>query len=145
RAAIGSVTPHPTRTVINTHHHGDHTQGNGVFPESVIIGHDECRTEMIETGLLLTHLWTDVEWGDIEIVPPGVTFADRLTVYVGELRVELIHIGPAHTTNDVVAWVPEHGVLCAGDVVFDTAMPFVLMGSVAGTLTALDRLRELDV
>lgn len=144
RAAIESVTPLVPRTVINTHHHGDHTYGNGVFAgDAVIIGHDGCPAEMAAQGLLLTQLWTEVEWGDIEIVPPAVTFPERLTVHVGEQRVELMHFGPAHTTNDIVAFVPEHRLLFAGDIVFNAGTPFVLVGSVAGTLATLDRLRAL--
>ncbi|MCW2919249.1 MAG: fold metallo-hydrolase [Actinomycetia bacterium] len=143
RSAIQSVTSAPTRTLINTHHHGDHTYGNGLFPEATIIGHDDCPAEMIESGLVLTQLWTHVEWGSIDIVPPTVTFPDRLTVYSGKLRMELIHVGPAHTTNDVVAWIPEHGVLFAGDVVFSGGTPFTLMGSVSGSLEAIERLRAL--
>jgi cyclase len=145
RSAIASVTALAPRTLINTHHHGDHTYGNCVFAhEAVIIGHDECPAEMAEQNMLLTHLWPHVEWGDIAIVPPTVTFPDRLTVYAGEVRVELVHVGPAHTTNDVVAWIPEYRVLFTGDVVFSGGTPFVLMGSVAGALAALRRLRELD-
>jgi cyclase len=145
RSAIASVTALAPRTLINTHHHGDHTYGNSVFAhEAVIIGHDECPAEMADQDMLLTHLWPHVEWGDIAVVPPTVTFPDQLTVYVGELRVELIHVGPAHTTNDVVAWIPEHRVLFTGDVVCSGGTPFVLMGSVAGSLDALRRLRALD-
>jgi cyclase len=145
RSAIASVTALAPRTLVNTHHHGDHTYGNCVFAhEAVIIGHDDCPAEMAEQDLLLTHLWPHVDWGDIAIVPPTVTFPERLRLYVGELRVELIHVGPAHTTNDVVVWVPEHRVLFTGDVVFNGGTPFVLMGSVAGSLRALRRLRELD-
>ncbi|HEY7488965.1 MAG TPA: MBL fold metallo-hydrolase [Streptosporangiaceae bacterium] len=145
RSAIASVTPLAPRTLINTHHHGDHTYGNCVFAhEAVIIGHDDCPAEMADQNLVLTHLWPHVEWGDIEIVPPSVTFPDRLTVYAGDLRVELMHVGPAHTTNDVVAWIPEHRVLFTGDLVFNGGTPFVLMGSVAGSLAALRRLRELE-
>jgi cyclase len=144
RSAIASVTALAPRTLINTHHHGDHTYGNCVFAhEAVIIGHDDCPAEMAEQDMLLTHLWPHVEWGDIEIVPPAVTFPDRLRLYVGDLRVELMHVGPAHTTNDVVVWVPEHRVLFTGDVVFNGGTPFVLMGSVAGTLATLPRLRAL--
>jgi cyclase len=73
-----------------------------------------------------------------------VTFDDRLTVWVDDLRVELVHVGPAHTTNDVVAWVPDHRVLLSGDLVFSGGTPFVVMGSVAGSLVALDRLRALE-
>lgn len=144
RAAMESVTPLPARTVVNTHHHGDHTYGNGQFVrDAVIIGHDECPAEMLEQGKVLTVLWPEVEWGDIEIVPPGVTFADKLTMFVGELRVELMFVGPAHTTNDAVAWLPEHELLFSGDVLFNGITPFVLAGSVAGSLAALPRLRSL--
>lgn len=144
RAAIASVTARPPRTLVNTHHHGDHTYGNGVFaPEAVIIGHDGCPARIREQGMLLTQLWTQVEWGQVEIVPPSVTFSDRLTLYAGGRRVELYHFGPAHTTDDVVAFVPDEGVLFCGDIVFNGGTPFVLMGSVAGTLHVLDRLRAL--
>jgi cyclase len=145
RSAIASVTPLAPRTLINTHHHGDHTYGNCVFAhEAVIIGHDDCPAEMADQDLLLTHLWPHVEWGDIAIVPPSVTFPERLHLYVGDLRVELFYVGPAHTTNDVVAWVPAHRLLFAGDIVFNGGTPFVLMGSVSGSLAALRRLRALD-
>jgi cyclase len=57
--------------------------------------------------------------------------------------VELRYIGgPAHTTGDAVAWVPERSVLFAGDLLFNGGTPFVLMGSVAGSLAALEKLRS---
>ena len=78
-------------------------------------------------------MFGDVDWGELEHAPPTLTFADRLDVYVDDLLVELHHIGPpAHTTGDVVAWLPEESVLFAGDLVFNGGTPFVLMGSVAG-------------
>jgi len=144
RAAVTSVTTAPPKILVNTHHHGDHTYGNGLFPEAVIVGHDECPAAMREQGLVLTQLWTDVEWGDLEIVPPSLTFPDRLSVRSGDVPVELIHVGPAHTTNDVVAWLPEQRILFTGDIVITTATPFVLMGSVAGSLAALDLLGTLQ-
>ena len=68
-----------------------------------------------------------------------MTFEHRLDVYVDDLKVELIHLTTAaHTTNDVVAWIPEHRVLFSGDLVFNGGTPFVVMGSVAGSLEALD-------
>ncbi len=132
------------RLLVNTHHHGDHTHGNGLFPEAVIIGHDDCPVQMLETGLGVTQLWPDVGWGELEVVPPSVTFPDRMTLRVGDLTAELIHVGPAHTTNDVVVWLPEPRVLFAGDVVFSGVTPFVMMGSISGSLSALDLLGTLD-
>jgi cyclase len=57
--------------------------------------------------------------------------------------VDLIHVGPAHTTGDTVVWLPAERVLFAGDVLTSGCTPFVLMGSVAGSLRAVDRLRAL--
>jgi glyoxylase-like metal-dependent hydrolase (beta-lactamase superfamily II) len=36
--------------VINTHSHGDHTYGNQVFADAVIIGHENCPEEMIKNS-----------------------------------------------------------------------------------------------
>ncbi|QFZ18802.1 MBL fold metallo-hydrolase [Saccharothrix syringae] len=144
RAAVDGLRAGPRRTVVNTHHHGDHNFGNRVFgPGAAIVAHEAARTEMAATGLALTGLWPDVAWGEVAVTLPTTTFADRLTVHVGGRAVRLLHVGPAHTTNDVVAWLPEDRVLFAGDVVLSGATPFSLMGSVAGTLAAIERLRDL--
>ena len=46
--------------------------------------------------------------------------------------VELIFVGPAHTTNDVIAWIPERKLLFSGDVIFNGGTPFALFGSIVG-------------
>lgn len=143
-AAVGSVTDAPVRTLVNTHHHGDHTHGNWLLPAATVIGHTRCREEVLATGTAAELLFPGVDCGEIRVRPPFVTFDDRLTVWVDDLRVELVHVGPAHTTNDVVLWVPDHRVLLAGDLVFSGGTPFVVMGSLAGSLAALDRLRALE-
>jgi cyclase len=135
----------PVRTLINTHHHGDHTHGNFVFgPGTAIVAHEKCREEVIATGLGTKALWPDTDWGNLEIAPPNITFRERLTVHAGDTRIELIFVGPAHTTNDIVAWLPDQRVLYAGDVVFNGGTPFVVMGSVQGSLEALETVRRLD-
>jgi cyclase len=145
REQVEKLSSGPVRTIVNTHHHGDHTFGNCEFGTGpTVIAHELAVGEMIEAGLGLTGLWPDVDWGELELVLPSVTFADRLTIHVDSRRVELLYVGPAHTTNDVVAWLPEERVLFTGDVVMSGCTPFVLMGSVSGSLTALQRLRELD-
>ncbi len=137
--AVAGTTP---RVLVNTHHHGDHTNGNCLLPFATIIGHERCRRLILESGILrIDGIWEPVEWGDLTAAPPFVTFEERLNVYVDDLLVELHHFGTAaHTTNDVVAWIPDRGVLFSGDLLFKGGTPFVLMGSVAGALTVLDRL-----
>jgi cyclase len=142
--AIASVTSGPVRTLVNTHHHGDHTHGNWLLPHATIIGHERCRTEVLAAGHITQTFFQGVDWGQIEIAPPFVTFADTLTVWSDETEVRLEFMGPAHTTNDVIAWLPEQRVLFAGDLIFNGGTPFVVMGSVAGTITALERLRPLE-
>lgn len=138
--AVRSVTDRPLRTLVNTHHHGDHTHGNWLLPESTIIGHRLCREEVIKAGHASKGVFPGVDWGDIPVTPPFVTFDDHLHVHVGELEVALEFMGPAHTTNDVVAWVPDRRLLFAGDLVFNGGTPFVVMGSVSGTIAAVERL-----
>jgi cyclase len=142
--AVRLLSGHPIRTLFNTHEHGDHTWGNFVLPESTtIVGHERCREGMLAEGLAAQAVFTGVEWGDIVLRPPSVTFADRLTLWVDDLRLEAISMGPAHTTSDAILWVPERKVLFSGDLVFNGGTPFVLMGSVQGSLAALQQLKEL--
>ncbi|MCP2262598.1 cyclase [Streptoalloteichus tenebrarius] len=144
RARIAELTPVVPRTVINTHSHGDHTFGNFVFtPDAEVVAHERNRAEVIENDLALRNLWPDVCWGEVVVHPATTTFADRLTLHRDDLRVELFHPGPAHTTNDVVVWVPERRVLFTGDIAMSGCAPFVLMGSVSGSLEVLERLRGL--
>ncbi|MFF9778143.1 MBL fold metallo-hydrolase [Streptomyces sp. NPDC013978] len=145
RAEVLRRTATPPRTVVNTHFHGDHTFGNHLFPEAVVVAHERTRSDMAAAGLHLTSLWPDVCWGDIELVLPEVTFRDALTLHAGGVRVELLHLGPAaHTTNDTVVWLPEQRVLFTGDLVMSGVTPFCVMGSVSGSLDALERMRRLD-
>jgi cyclase len=135
----------PPGLLVDTHHHGDHTNGNCLLPEATVIGHRRCREEMLSGGFLPPEgLFEPVEWGELKQVPPFVTFEDHLDLHVDDLLVELHHVGTAaHTTNDVVAWLPNHHVLFAGDLVFNGGTPFFVMGSLAGSLLALDYLVEL--
>ncbi len=141
--AVRGVTDRPLRTLINTHHHGDHTHGNWLLPEATIVAHERCREEVIAGGHAAFGLFPGVDWGEVPVTPPFLTFEERLKVHVDDLAIELTFMGPAHTTNDVVAWVPERRLLFSGDLVFNGGTPFVVMGSVAGSIAAVERLQVL--
>lgn len=149
-STMRTVTDADLRVVVNTHHHGDHTHGNYLTHPAAIVAHDNCRDEMLAAGIH-THAYDGVfgdpapDWGDLELAPPMLTFADHMHVHTGDMGMELHYIGgPAHTTNDIVAWLPEQQTLFSGDLVFNGGTPFVLMGSVSGSLAAVERLRAFD-
>ncbi|WP_420452340.1 MBL fold metallo-hydrolase [Ilumatobacter sp.] len=146
---VAAVTDQPIRILVNTHHHGDHTHGNSFTHPAAIVGHDRCRSAMIAAGI--EHhpgVFGDPEppeWGELTLAPPMVTFSDLMHVHTGRFAIELRHLGtPAHTDNDVVAWLPDQRVLFAGDLVFNGGTPFMLMGSVEGSLRAIEGLRSFD-
>lgn len=131
--------------VVNTHFHGDHSFGNCVFAgEAAVIASQGTRRDIAMAGLHLTSLWPDVDWGELSICPPSVCFEDRLTIDVGGLQVELLRVGPAHTLDDTIVWLPESRVLFAGDLVMSGVTPFCMMGSIEGCLTVTTLLRDLD-
>ncbi len=144
--AIKAVTDKPVRTLVNTHHHGDHTHGNYLFRGATIVGHERCREAVLASSMPPPPgIWEAVGWGDLEQAPPFLTYADGVTLWSGDLRCEVRYAGtPAHTTNDSIVHIPEHGVVFAGDLLFNGGTPFALMGSVTGWIEVLeDVLRPL--
>jgi cyclase len=139
--AIAAVTPAPVRTVVNTHHHGDHTFGNCLFPAAAIVAHERARAEAIAAGPPRDlPFWDGPDWGELSLDPPFVTFTDEIAVHVGDLRAQVRHVGTAaHTTNDSIVWIPERSVLFCGDLIFNGGTPFLLMGSVAGAIEVLEQ------
>ena len=140
QAAIAAVTPAPVRTVVNTHHHGDHTFGNALFSTAAIVAHERARAEVIAFGPARDlPFWQNPDWGQLPLEPPFLTFTDEIAIHAGDLRVAVRHVGmAAHTTNDVLVWIPERSVLFCGDLVFNGGTPFLLMGSVEGCVDVLE-------
>ena len=140
-AAVAAVTSAPVRTLVNTHHHGDHTYGNCLLPAATIVGQERCRDEVLAAGPPRNlGLFDDVEWGDLTVAPPFLTYRDEITLWVDGLRCDVRYVGtPAHTTNDSIIHVPDRGVLFAGDLLFNGGTPFLLMGSVSGAIEVLEQ------
>ncbi|MFI1580661.1 MBL fold metallo-hydrolase [Embleya sp. NPDC020630] len=141
---IAKHTDAPVRTLINTHHHGDHTNGNYLFETATIVAHEKTRTEILNLGIMeVESIWPGVGWGGVRAVPPFLTFTEGVTVYAGDLRAQVRHFGAAHTSNDSVVWLEEQSVLYTGDLIFNGGTPFLLMGSPAGYLEVLEKVKEL--
>jgi len=142
---IRGISPLPVRTLVNTHHHGDHTFGNFLFDTATIVGHEGVRAAMAAFGPPRSApFFTEVDWGEVELEPPFVTFTDRVRVWVDDLPCDVIHVGtPAHTTNDSVVWIPERRLLFSGDLLFNGGTPFLVQGSVSGAREALRLIADL--
>lgn len=85
------------------------------------------------------------DFSGIEPVPPNRTFAGELELLVGDKRVVLIELGPAHTRGDAVVWVPEDKTLFTGDLLFKDSHPIIWEGPVTNWIAALRRLLDMDI
>lgn len=154
------------RRLLNTHHNGDHCWGNQLFAEagSEIIGHRECAARVghdldpklavalqdAEPGSLPPHLealakdYRHFDFHGVEPTPPTTLLDGDGRVDLGEVPVELLFVGPAHTAGDVVAWLPDQGVLFTGDVLFHQCTPIGWEGTFAQWIGSLERLEALQ-
>jgi cyclase len=118
---LKATTPKPVRFVFDTHYHGDHSYGNGVFAEA---GATIISSEMTgeDSRSRNTASWEkDTAVGEqslkqYSLVHPQLTFKDSLTVSDGSRQLELIRVGPGHTRGDGVAWLPAERIVFTGDL-----------------------------
>lgn len=121
---VRSVTDKPIKYVTLTHYHAVRVLGASAYGASEIVMSQQARAQVAERG---REDW-DSEFGRFprlfqghESIPgltwPSLTFADRMTVYMGNRRVDLMFLGRAHTAGDIVAFVPDANVMFTGDIV----------------------------
>ncbi len=151
---IRSLTDKPIRFALDTHHHGDHAYGNEVYVENgaVPIAHTGVLEEMkrYETGYYDSKpgAWEAAakERADLKttrLKPPSVLFSGELIFDDGKHRVEVMHLGVAHTHGDSVAWLPKERILFAGDVCVNGPYNYVGEGDVGKWVATLDAARKL--
>ncbi len=150
-ADVRRLTDKPVRYVVDTHSHWDHAWGNEEFPEAVIVGHANCRAEMLDVEF--TEAWRERireradPWAEealaVRVTPPALTFEDSIQLWFGGRRVDLRYLGRAHTSGDIFVHLPEDGVLFTGDVAQDGGVPYVLDGYMREWIETGTRLAEL--
>src|SRR6188472_4402679 len=94
--------------LFNTHLHSDHVYGNQVFADCPIIAHTGVRNYLVAHGGGALARWrqnpdTAALVSDVVITPPTLTFEDRMTVFIGDIEVQLLYLGRAHSPSDSVA------------------------------------------
>ncbi|MCF8466524.1 MAG: MBL fold metallo-hydrolase [Sneathiella sp.] len=121
---IRAVTDKPVKFVVLSHYHAVRVLGASAYGAEQVIASDKCRAMVAERG--------QEDWdSEFERFPrlfegyesiPGLTwpthtFSKSMTVYLGKRRVDLMHLGRAHTAGDTVVHVPDAGVIFSGDIV----------------------------
>ena len=121
---VRRVTDKPIKYVVLSHYHAVRVLGASAYGAQEVIASGACRAMIAERG---KEDW-ESEFGRFprlfraaETIPgltwPTVTFQRTMTLYLGKRRVELMHIGRAHTAGDIIAYVPDAGVVFSGDIV----------------------------
>jgi glyoxylase-like metal-dependent hydrolase (beta-lactamase superfamily II) len=93
---------------------------------------------------LVSQAFGAFDFRDIQLTLPTQTFQGQLSLRVGEQRVELIEVGPAHTRGDVLVWLPDARVVFTGDILFIGMHPIVWDGPIANWTAACERILALD-
>lgn len=149
-AAIRKTTNKPIRYVFDTHHHGDHAYGNGVFFKegATVVAQANCARLMREFGPAEFDEAGKGPTGRKDVASsflktPGIVFDDRLVLDDGKQRVEFLFMGHAHTAGDAVAWLPKHGILCTGDACVNGAYNFMGHSDSGSWVKALEKMADL--
>ena len=150
-------------TLVNTHANGDHTFGNQLVEDAVIIASAAGASEMAElppqalaeimqnagamgeAGEFLMKLFDVFDFEGIQLQAPTDTFSGMMTRKVGDKKVELHEVGPAHTKGDVLVFVPTDKMVFTGDILFIEGHPIMWVGPVANWIKACDLILSWEV
>ena len=121
---IRQVTDKPIKYVVLSHYHAVRVLGASAYAPREIVASDTCRAMIAERG--------EEDWRSehdrfprlfqaAETIPgltwPTITFRERMTLYLGKRRVDLLHLGRGHTAGDIVVSVPDARAVFSGDLV----------------------------
>jgi len=125
KKAIGAISDKPIRFIINTHFHGDHTDGNKIFGSegSVIVAQENARKRMT-TDYFFKAFKQEQKAMTYEGLPK-ITFAESITFNMNGETVQVIHIKNAHTDGDAAIYFKESNVLHTGDAFVRYGLPFI--------------------
>lgn len=149
---VREITDKPITHVALTHYHAVRVLGASAFAAQQIIMSDMARGMVAERG--------QEDWDSefqrfprlfegFESIPgltwPTTTFTDKMTVFLGNRRIDLMHLGRAHTAGDIVIHVPDENVMFTGDIVEYHSACYCGDGHFADWGTTLDAIKAYNV
>jgi glyoxylase-like metal-dependent hydrolase (beta-lactamase superfamily II) len=150
-AEIRKITPLPVTHVIVTHYHADHIYGLQAFKAqgARIVAH-RAALEYLNSDTARLRLEASRQelapWVDdkTRLVPADEWIDGPLELTIGGMRFVLQPVGPSHTPEDLVVYLPHEKVLFAGDLVFRSRIPFVGQADSGHWIKALESLLAFD-
>jgi len=111
----------------------------------------ELLAEMMEAapglglmGKYLLDIFGSFDFRDVAERLPTKTFCGRHDLKVGDKDVQLIEMGPAHTTGDVIVHVPSDKTVFTGDILFIDGTPIMWAGPVSNWIKACDKIIDMN-
>ncbi len=110
---IAKITPKPVTTVILTHSDGDHVNGLAAFPAGItIIAHENNKKEQ---QAALTAGGRGAPPADH--LPTQVVTKNKENLKIDGVKIEVLHWAPAHTSGDLVVYLPNEKIVFTGDII----------------------------
>jgi glyoxylase-like metal-dependent hydrolase (beta-lactamase superfamily II) len=110
---IAKITPKPVTTVILTHSDGDHVNGLASFPAGItIIAHQGNKDEQAKA---LAAGGRGAPPADHQ--PTQVITKDKESLKIDGVKIELHHWAPAHTSGDLIVYLPTEKIVFTGDII----------------------------
>jgi glyoxylase-like metal-dependent hydrolase (beta-lactamase superfamily II) len=146
--SIKKITTQPVRYVIATHYHADHIYGLQTFKSAgaTLIAFSSAKEYLnsdtaqkrLEASRIELAPWINAE---THLVPADRWLqAQETQLRVGQFDFVIEHVGPAHTPEDLVIYVPQLGVLFAGDLFFRGRIPYIGQADSRLWIESLNRL-----
>src|SRR5580765_1592398 len=111
-AEIAKITPKPVTTVFLTHSDGDHVNGLVAYPAGVkVIAHENNKKEL-EAALAAGGRGAPPP----DRLPSQVVTKEKESMTIDGVKLELYHWAPAHTSGDLVVYLPDQKIVATGDI-----------------------------
>jgi cyclase len=140
-AEIAKLTPKPVTTVILTHSDADHVNGLAAYPAGLtIISQENCKKEIEATANSKNPSPQDKL--------PNKTVDKKENLTINGVRINLMHVAPAHTSGDLQVYLPAQKIVFTGDIIA-TNQPYTLIhaeknGSSEGWIQTVKDLVKLN-